>query len=128
MDRDMTLFPADENGDALWEMAADGDNLEIEREIDFSVVFPTEDDALQFAVHLLRNEQKVSLAEYEGKPGFAWEVQVHPVMAASYENISGFEDLLEEESEQFNGENDGWACYSQSGQDGGHDGNGVIAP
>jgi hypothetical protein len=60
MARDYSRFPADENGDALWRMAEAGDDLTKPREVDFAVIFPTEGTALQFAVHLLRNGQKVS--------------------------------------------------------------------
>lgn len=62
MHRDPLLFPDDENGDVLWQMAQAGDDLSIPREVDFAVIFPSEDDALKFAVHLLRSDQKVSFS------------------------------------------------------------------
>ena len=71
-------------------MASDGDKLDTPREIDFSVVFPSEESAIEFAVHLLRNEQKVSFSAYDGKSWFPWQVQVHPVMPARHKNITGF--------------------------------------
>jgi hypothetical protein len=49
MKRDYTKFPDDENGDVLWQMLEDGDNLSKPGEIDFSVIFPTEEAALRFA-------------------------------------------------------------------------------
>ena len=38
-DRDLSQFPLDDNGDVLWQMASDGDNLSAPRDMDFSVVF-----------------------------------------------------------------------------------------
>jgi hypothetical protein len=106
-------FPDDENGEVLRQMMEQGDNLEIPREIDFSVIFPTEDSALKFAVLLLRNGQKVSFSEYEEHDELPWQVQAHPFMVPSHENISGYEALLAGEAEAFAGQNDGWGCEIQ---------------
>ncbi len=112
MDRDPQQFPDDDNGDTLWRMAKEGDNLSIPREVDFSVIFPSEESALQFAVHLLRNEQKVSFSPYEGNASMPWQVQAHAMMLPTHESISGFEALLERDAEPLGGRNDGWGCYS----------------
>lgn len=92
MKRDLAQFPNNENGDVLWRMAKNGDNLAKAREIDFSVIFPTEDAALEFAVQLLRNDLKVSFSEYEGNKELPWQVQVHPFMEPTHANITGFEN------------------------------------
>lgn len=113
MHRDFSDFPDDENGNILWGMAKDGDKLQVPREVNFSVVFPSEQSAMTFAVHLLRNGQKVSCSEYDGKKGFSWQVEAHPVMAATYENISGYEQLLGDDAKSLGGINDGWGCFSQ---------------
>lgn len=113
MQRDYTTFPDDENGDVLWEMAANGDKLDIARDINFSLVFPSEESAIKFALHLLRNQQKVSFSSYEGKEGYPWQVEVHPFMPATHENISGFEALLGNDAQLLGGINDGWGCFSQ---------------
>jgi len=44
-------FPNDENGDVLRRLQNDGDDLTQPRNIDFTVVFPTEDASQQFAEH-----------------------------------------------------------------------------
>jgi hypothetical protein len=113
MKRDYTRFPDDENGDVLWRMLEDGDNLSKPREIDFSVVFPTEDAALQFAVHLLRNDQKVSFSKYEEHDQLPWQVHAHPLMEPTHENITGFENQLGEDAAEFGGRNDGWGSMAQ---------------
>lgn len=113
MTRDYAKFPDDENGDVLWRMQEHGDNLSKRREIDFSVIFPSEDSALQFAVHLLRNGQKVSFSEYEGSEEFPWQVEVHPNMEPTHENVSGFERQLEDDAAKLGGKNDGWGSFAQ---------------
>jgi Regulator of ribonuclease activity B len=113
MERDSTTFPNDENGDVLWRMKQQGDNLSIAREIDFSVVFPSEPAALKFAVYLLRNGQKVSFAEYEENDEMRWQVQAHPVMEPTHENISGYEMHLAEDAAELGGRNDGWGSIQQ---------------
>ena len=113
MTRNYTQFPDDENGDILFSMASDGDQLEKPREVNFSVVFPSEDAAMNFAIHLLRNEQKVSFSQYDGKDGFPWQVEAHPIMPATHENISGYENLLKNDSASLGGIIDGWGCFSQ---------------
>lgn len=65
MNRDFEVYPNNENGDTLWRMADDGDDLSIPREVDFSVIFRTEGEALKFAVHLLKNDLKVSFSSYK---------------------------------------------------------------
>ena len=111
MERDYTLFPEDENGNTLWMMQQDGDHLDEVREIDFSVIFPSDDQALQFALRLLRHGQRVSFGPCENEE-FPWQVEVHPNMEPSHENISEFERLLAEDAEPLEGRNDGWGCFS----------------
>jgi hypothetical protein len=113
MSRNFEEFPDDENGDVLWRMAQEGDDLSLPREVNFSVIFPTEEAALKFAVHLLRNEQKVSFAPYEEHDELPWQVEAHPVMVPSHENISGYERELEMTAARLSGRNDGWGCFAQ---------------
>jgi hypothetical protein len=113
MSRNYSQFPDDENGNILWDMQQEGDNLEIPREVDFSVIFPTEEAAIKFAVHLLRNDQKVSFSPYEVHEELPWQVQAHPVMLPTHENISGYESELASAAQELGGRNDGWGCFAQ---------------
>lgn len=106
-------FPDDENGQVLRQMAEQGDELAVPREIDFAVIFPTEDAALQFAVRLLRSGQKVSFSAYEEHDELPWQVLAHPYMVPTHDNISGYEGLLETEAAPLGGRNDGWGCEVQ---------------
>jgi Regulator of ribonuclease activity B len=113
MTRDYAKFPDDANGDVLWRMQEDGDDLTKPREIDFSLVFPSEESALAFASHLLRNDQKVSLSTYDGNDDMPWQVQVHPIMEPTHENITGLENQLGADADVYGGQNDGWGCMAQ---------------
>ncbi|MFC4525557.1 ribonuclease E inhibitor RraB [Dyella halodurans] len=106
------IFPDDENGAMLRQMDADGDDLSVPREIAFTVIFPTEDSALKFAVMLLKHEQKVSFAEGGDQGELFWLVQAHPYMVPSHENISSYEDLLVSEADAFGGRFIAWGCES----------------
>lgn len=114
MKRDYEVYPDDENGDVLWRMREGGDFLSAKREIDFSVIFPTEESALKFAVHLLQSDQKVSFSAYEGHEEMPWQVHAHPILAPTHANISGYENQLGEDAAQFGGRNDGWGCFQEN--------------
>ena len=53
MTRDLALFPEDEIGNTLWQMSQNGGDLNSEREIEFSMLFPSQDLALKFGQLLL---------------------------------------------------------------------------
>jgi hypothetical protein len=113
MKRDYLVFPDDENGDVLWHMAQQGDDLSLAREVNFSVIFPTDVAALKFAVYLLKNDQKVSFSEYEEHDELPWQVEVHPVMLPTHENITEFEKSLMDVAQELGGRNDGWGSFEQ---------------
>ena len=108
--RDLENFPNDANGDVLRRMQADGDDLTVARDFDFSVIFPSEEAAIGFALHLLRNGQKVSLAPYPEQEELPWEVTVHPRFVPTHANITNYERLLASDASTFGGRNDGWGC------------------
>jgi hypothetical protein len=113
MTRDYARFPADENGDALCHMAEAGDDLGKPREVDFAVIFPTEAAARQFAVHLLRDGQKVSFGPYDGDPDHPWQVYAHRVLLPTHAAITAVETDLAHDAAPLGGRNDGWGCLAQ---------------
>jgi hypothetical protein len=113
MTRDYARFPADENGDALCHMAEAGDDLGKPREVDFAVIFPTEAAARQFAVHLLRDGQKVSFGPYDGDPDRPWQVHAHRVLLPTHAAITAVETDLAHDAAPLGGRNDGWGCLAQ---------------
>jgi hypothetical protein len=110
MERDLTLFPNDKNGDVLWQMQQAGEALEDIREIEFSVLFPSQALALQFGQLLLENNQKLSCTPFQDNETLPWEVTAYPEMALNHENISAYQELLESNCEQFQGKFDGFYC------------------
>ncbi len=110
MDRDLTLFPNDNIGDSLWQMKEAGDDLEKIREVEFSVLFPSQALALQFGQLLLENSQKLSCTPFQENEALPWEITAYPEMSLDYENVSAYSELLETNSEQFQGEFDGFYC------------------
>ena len=61
MERDYAQYRDHENGNVLWKMKQAGEQLNILREVDFAVIFPSEEAAMDFAVRLLRFGHKVSV-------------------------------------------------------------------
>ncbi len=114
MERDLELFPNDDNGNALWQMLQKGDDLSQAREIEFSVIFPNQELALKFGHLLLENNQKLSFCEYKENEDFPWEITAYPEMPASYENIAAYQNLLQASSEPLKGQFDGWYCVTVS--------------
>ncbi|MDN3577126.1 ribonuclease E inhibitor RraB [Chitinimonas viridis] len=111
--RNNQAFPDDENGDVLWRMHQQGDNLTKAREIDFSVIFSNKEMALKFAVHLLCNNQKVSFSPYEEHETMPWQVQAHPILTPTHENIGHYEEWLAQSAAALGGCNDEWGCFAQ---------------
>lgn len=114
MDRDLALFPSDNIGDALWKIQQAGDDLEKVREIEFSVLFPSQTLALQFGQLLLENSQKLACTPFQNNEELPWEITAYPEMALSYDNISAYQTLLETSSAPLQGQFDGFYCLSLS--------------
>jgi hypothetical protein len=109
MVRDPSLYPHDENGDVLWNIAQSGDDLSFRREIDFAVVFPTEDAALTFGAMVLKDHLKVQVSSDQRNREFPWQVYVYPNMEPTHENITSFESMIGARAAEVGGRNDGWA-------------------
>ncbi len=107
MTRDETLFPKDNIGNTLWQMQQSGEDLSLEREIEFSVLFSNQDLALKFGQLLLENNQKLSFCSFEASEDFPWEITAYPQMPATYSSISGYQELLETSSAPLHGKFDG---------------------
>lgn len=112
MSRNYDQFPDDDNGDALWAMREQGDCLSKPREIDFSIIFTEEKDALKFGEMLLINRQKISLCDDEEDADYPLEITLHAYMLPTHANIGRYEELLEDQVGNFNGHYDGWGCFS----------------
>ena len=108
--RDLELFPEDETGQTLWEMLNQGCDLAQAHEVEFSVIFTTEQQALSFGQLLLANNQKVSFSPFDQHATHQFEITVYPTMPLNYNNITGYQALLESHAIEFSGLYDGWFC------------------
>ena len=106
-------FPDDENGDVLRRFQRDGDCFEIPRDVNFSVVFPSESAAFAFVAQFERIGLRVTVKRSDLRPERPWDVTVVKSMALSWEAITAFENALEEAADPLGGENDGWGCFTQ---------------
>ena len=115
MSRDLSRFPQDENGDVLWRMHDSGDDLSKIREVDFSVVFPTEQQALDFSVRVLRAGHRVQQSRFMEQPeGLTWDVSVSSHMVPTHLQVTQFELFLADAAMAHGGRNDGWGCFAQA--------------
>jgi hypothetical protein len=108
------IHPEDDNGDALRRLEGHGDDLTKARNIDFSVVFPVEGAAEDFAERIRALGFTTSVYFVEEMKEFPWNVNVVKHMMPSYQEIGDFESLLQGVAEPLSGHNDGWGCISQS--------------
>ena len=107
-------YPDDANGDAFRRMELQGDDLTRPRDVEFTVVFPNENTAKQFADHVCALGYAAS-AELTGTvEDFPWDVIVVKHMVPSHEEIGAFEDWLQRVAKTFGGQNDGWGCLSSA--------------
>ena len=112
MSRDYNQFPDDENGNVLWQMHQDGDDLQEAHEIEFSIVFADEAQADRCALHLLKEEQKISLFQDEESDTLEWIITIYVYMEPAYEDIVDLEQWFSKIAAQFQGEYDGWGCMA----------------
>lgn len=114
MSRNYELFPDDDNGNVLWQMYEDGNDLTDLHEIEFSIVFTTQDQAEKCALHLLHEEQKISLFQEEVKNDGSdlCVLNVHVNMIPEYQDVQDLEEWFVKIAEMFQGEYDGWGCLS----------------
>ena len=114
MTRDPNLFPEDDNGEILWQMQQDGDDLTEVHEIEFTLAFSNQQQAEQCALHLLHEEQRISLHEddNEEKQQAEWIVVVYIHMEPEYQDIVDLEQWFSHIAQQYQGEYDGWGCMA----------------
>jgi|SRR5215469_12304055 len=108
--------PNDDTGDALRRLEADGDDLTRARNIDFSVVFPTEFAAERFADYFRERGYQVDVRYSEVEEGLPWDVTVVNNMVPSHKGITNFENELQEVADSLGGQNDGWGCFTEPGK------------
>ena len=106
-------FPFDENGDVLRMFQRNGDDLSLPRDINFSVVFPTEVNAIEFSKLLASPETRVDVERADVVPGLPWDVTVSRHMVPDHGAIGELEATLARQALPLGGRSDGWGCWGQ---------------
>jgi regulator of RNase E activity RraB len=110
MSRDFQQFPDDDNGNVLWQMAQDGDDLTVAHEIEYSIAFKEQELAEKCALYLLQEEQKISL--FVDEDTNEWFITIYVYMEPDYSDIVDLEEWFSKIATQFEGEYDGWGCMA----------------
>jgi Regulator of ribonuclease activity B len=110
--RDSNVFPEDAIGNLLWSIYQEHGELvlELECEVEFSVIFAEQEAALKFGQFLLENGQKLSFSPFQGNEALPWEITAYPMMVLNYENLVNYQALIMSSSESYLGVFDGWYC------------------
>ena len=112
MTRNYELYPDDDNGNVLWQMHTDGDDLTEPHEIEYSIAFKSEEQADQCALYLLKEEQKISLFEDTDGEKSEWIITIYVYMEPEHSDIVDLEEWFSKIAEQHGGEYDGWGCMA----------------
>ena len=112
MTRNYELYPDDDNGNVLWQMHTDGDDLTEPHEIEYSIAFKSEEQADQCALYLLKEEQKISLFEDTEGESSEWIITIYVYMEPEHSDIVDLEEWFTKIAEQHSGEYDGWGCMA----------------
>ena len=113
MTRDFEMYPETQTGDLLWQLLNAGVDLGQGHEVEFSMIFPSQEQALEFGQLLLENNQKLSFSPYQGSETHPWEITAYPEMPLSAANIEGYAELLAQNAQAFEGVFDGWYTGAQ---------------
>lgn len=110
--RDLKQFPEDENGDVLFQIWKQGADLSGLRAVDFSLIFPTKEQAELMAARLTARDGKVRVSYFDAKA--CWDLCFTVKMIPSWLAISEMEDWLGEVAATYQGKCDGWGFFSQA--------------
>ena len=110
--RNHAVFPDNENGDVLFDIAVRGGDLISLKEVDFCHVFPSEFAARSFASGLLDSDE-ITIEPYDGAEGFIWEVCVTRRMLPTHNNITAHETDCAVLAGRHEGRSDGWGFMSK---------------
>ncbi|MES2889630.1 MAG: ribonuclease E inhibitor RraB [Pseudomonadota bacterium] len=109
--RDFSKFPADENGEVLWQMHKGGDDLSLQRRMDFVFLFPSEHCARAFQPKAERLGFDVEVSFFAEKR--SWDAQCSMDMVPTHQAVSSVEGKLSEMAALDNGRPDGWGSFAQ---------------
>ena len=80
MARDYDKFPDDENGHVLWQMYQDGDDLQDDHEIEFSILI-TRSKWYQYPMHVISNKSWMKFSTHDLSPVHVDDIQIIYIIA-----------------------------------------------
>jgi hypothetical protein len=107
-------FPPDETGELLRLMQDQGDDLSLPRDVDFFLVFGSEDQAAAFASQAKPGPGfAVSTSPYERTRKWQARLTIH--MAPTHGEIVRIERQVAQLGRDHGGQPDGWGCAPATG-------------
>jgi len=106
---DGTGSPQEENAGVLRRMAADGDELENTRDIEFNHLFSREESAVEF-IQAARGLGYLRCEHEFWKDRVSWLTAIRIRMVPTLDEITRIEFELSELAKSFDGKPDGWGC------------------
>lgn len=102
------MYPNDDTGNVLADMADAGIDLSIQHDVVFFQLFEEKSQAEAMADFLQTNHPDISFIIKPDEIPNVWDLDCTVTMLPSYDGIVEQEQLLEKVAAQFNGYNDGW--------------------
>ncbi len=100
MTRDYEQFPDDDNGNVLWQMHEDGDDLQSHMRLKYSIAFTTQEQAEKCALYLLAEEQNFHYFKMKNLMPFEWIITIYVYMEPEYSDIVDLEQWFTKIAEE----------------------------
>lgn len=104
----------DVNRDVILRLINSGDDLSKSRDIDFTVVFPDETSAHEFASKIREHGYAPSVERTDGADALPWDVTLVKHMLPVCESITEIQQFLAAMASPLGGRFDGWGCFAQT--------------
>jgi hypothetical protein len=95
------------------DLHARGDDLSRTRDVDFTVVFPDQISAETFAEQFRKRGFNAATEVSETAEGLPWDVVIVKHMALTHEEITDFEETLQQAADRLGDRNGGWEFISE---------------
>ncbi|MFP4356754.1 MAG: ribonuclease E inhibitor RraB [Phycisphaerae bacterium] len=105
-------LPDNADGDALRQLAEDGSRLDKPMEINFPVICPSQETALDIAAAAM--EQDFDVDVWQDEETSEWICECSLTMVPHYDDLLGIQQALDELARPFGGKSDGWGTFGNA--------------
>ncbi|MGJ8693816.1 MAG: ribonuclease E inhibitor RraB [Thalassotalea sp.] len=102
------VYPNDDTGNVLADMAAADINLSIEHDVVFFQLFEDQNNAQAMVDFIVQNHPEIKVALHPDESPNVWDVDCTLCMLPSYQQVVEQEEFFEKIAAKFSGYNDGW--------------------